>query len=38
MAGGAERSMRKSGFPGILAWMAALAVHAGVAYLVAPIF
>lgn len=28
--------MHKSAFPGALAWLAALAIHAGVVWLVAP--
>jgi hypothetical protein len=28
--------MHKSAFPGLLAWLAAIAVHAGVVWLVAP--
>lgn len=28
--------MHKSAFPGPLAWLAAIAVHAGMAYVVAP--
>jgi hypothetical protein len=30
--------MDKSAFPGLLAWLAAIAVHAGVVLLVAPPF
>jgi hypothetical protein len=29
--------MRKSTFPGLLAWLAAIALHAGVVWLVAPL-
>jgi hypothetical protein len=28
--------MQKSAFPGLLAWLAAIALHAGVVWLVAP--
>jgi hypothetical protein len=28
--------MQKSAFPGLLAWLAAITVHAGVVWLVAP--
>jgi hypothetical protein len=31
-----EVMMHKSAFPGLLAWLAAIAVHAGVVWLVAP--
>jgi hypothetical protein len=29
--------MQKSAFPGLLAWLAAIALHAGVVWLVAPL-
>jgi hypothetical protein len=29
--------MQKSAFPGLLAWLAAIALHAGVVWLVAPV-
>jgi hypothetical protein len=32
----ARLTMQKSAFPGLLAWLAAIAVHAGVVWLVAP--
>jgi hypothetical protein len=31
-------TMQRSSFPGLLAWLAAIGVHVGVAYAVAPIF